>query len=84
MASNRQKLDDWVRQERRRGLRDLVLAAAPFAIALGAAWLTWRNPEAGSALVHALTLPDRLLLLIGPALIGIAVLLYASRALRQR
>jgi len=84
MASNRQKLDDWVRQERRRGLRDLVLAAAPFAIALGAAWLTWRDPEAGSTLVHMLTLPDRLLLLIGPALIGIAVLLYASRALRQR
>lgn len=83
MAPNRQKIDHLVRQERLKTARDLILAAAPFTIALGAAFLTFTDPESGSTLVQALTFTDRLLLLVAPVLIAIAALLFAVRAFRR-
>lgn len=83
MASNRQKIDQLVRQERLKTARDLILAAVPFTIALGAAFLTFIDPESGSTLVRALTFTDRLLLLAAPVLIAITALLFAMRAFRR-
>lgn len=84
MESNRQKLDQWVRRDRRRLLRDLILAAVPLAVALGAALLTWVDRDAGSHLVQMLKLPDQLLAWIVPILIAIAALQYINRVRRQR
>lgn len=84
MSSNRQKLDDWVRRERRRRLRDLILAATPVAIALAVAARIRIDPEAGSVLARLLKLPETLLAWIFPVTLVIAAWIYGHRILRRR
>lgn len=84
MTSNRQKLDDWVRRERRRQLRDLILASTPFVIALAVAAMVWIDPEAGSMLARLLKLSETLLAWIFSVTLVIAAWIYGHRILRRR